>query len=834
MIWTLEYNAYEPAQEGLREALCTLGNGYFATRGASPDISSDEVHYPGTYVAGGFNRLRSEVDGRSVENEDLVNMPNWLVLRFRVKEGPWFRTDDVELLDYHQRLDIRQGILHRRLSFRDDHGRETQVEERRLVHMGFCHIAAQELKVTPLNWSGRIEFESALDGGIRNEGVKRYRDLANNHLCLVEGYALEEEGMYLKVETIQSELRIALSARTRFFQDQQSVQPERRTELHQGRIAQQFALQAEQNQPLRVEKVVSLYTSRDNAISEAGLESRKRIFEVGDFEALLETHGEAWAQLWYRFDSEFLVGDPDGDEARMALHLHIFHLLQTVSMNTMDLDISVPSRGWHGEAYRGHIFWDEMFIFPLLNYRVPEITRELLQYRHRRLREARKHARDAGFEGALFPWQSGSNGREESQVLHLNPRSGRWLPDNSRLQYHINSAIAWNIWQHYQVTHDREFLAYYGAEMFLEIARFWASIAAFDPSHERYVIRRVMGPDEYHDAYPGASEEDQGIDNNAYTNVMAAWVLEHALHILKALPEDRASELCRQRAIDESELEKWRRISHRMFIPFHGDGIISQFEGYDDLEELDWHTYRREHGSVMRLDRILEAEDDTPNRYKASKQADVLMLFYLFSKTELQELFDRLGYSFGPETISKNVAYYLDRASHGSTLSQMVHSWVLARLDRAGSWSLFCEALRVDIADVQGGTTPEGIHLGAMAGTVDLMQRGYTGLSVHDEVLWFEPRLPDQIERLDLLLRYRGHTLQLGATHEKLILRTVRLGKAPVKVGYRDQVVELGQDQVQEFNLQSEPPVHEEGPSWPERSSPADAPAEQSAQDWGS
>ena len=158
----------------------------------------------------------------------------------------------------------------------------------------------------------------------------------------------------------------------------------------------------------------------------------------------------------------------------MILRLHIFHLLQTVSPNTVDMDAGVPARGLHGEAYRGHIFWDELFILPYLNFHFPEISRELLLYRYRRLGAARRLAREAGHRGAMYPWQSGSDGREESQVLHLNPRSGRWTPDNTALQRHVSLAIAYNVWRYWQTTEDRGVMAAHCTEMLVEIARFWA------------------------------------------------------------------------------------------------------------------------------------------------------------------------------------------------------------------------------------------------------------------------------------------------------------------------------------------------------------------------
>jgi trehalose/maltose hydrolase-like predicted phosphorylase len=485
----------------------------------------------------------------------------------------------------------------------------------------------------------------------------------------------------------------------------------------------------------------------------------------------------------------------------MLLRLNMFHLLQAASLNSIGLDVGIPARGWTGEAYQGHIFWDELFIFPTLNFRAPEITRSLLIYRYRRLGEARAAARRAGYQGAMFPWQSGSDGQEETQELNLNPRSGRWVPDHTYLQRHVGSAIAWNVWQYFQVTYDVEFLQFYGAELILEIARFWSSIAAFNVERERYEIRGVMGPDEFHEGYPGAPAP--GLNNNAYTNIMTVWVLRRALDVLNLLPDMRRAEIMARLGLSAAETARWDDISRRMFVPFHGDGIISQFEGYEELAELDWECYRRRYGNIQRLELILEAEDDSANRYKASKQADVLMLFYLFSADELRELFRRLGYPFEYETIPRNVTYYDVRSSHGSTLSRVVHAWVLARSDRPRAMAYYAEALQSDASDIQRGTTAEGVHLGAMAGTVDLVQRVSTGIEVTGDVLRFNPRLPQELARLDMRIRYRGHSLDLRLTRDTLSVRGRELGAAPIKLGIKDEVYVFAGGSTRVFTLES-------------------------------
>ncbi|MBP8296864.1 MAG: beta-phosphoglucomutase family hydrolase [Burkholderiales bacterium] len=777
--WSLVFEGFDPALEGVREALCALGNGYFATRGAAAWAVADDVHYPGTYLGGGYNRLRTDIAGHVVENEDLVNCPNWLALGFRIAGQDWFDARSVKLLSYCQELDLRRGMLLRRMRFEDGQGRCSTLRERRLVSMSDMHLGALELTLTAENWSAAVTVRSGIDGRVVNAGAKLHRKFSNRHLEPVAGEVVGEDGVHLLVRTCQSKVDVAQAARTQAFLDGRPVEVRRRVIEEPGYIGQEFSADLRQGETLVLEKLASFYTSRDHAISECGLESRKAIARAGRFDAVMADHVLAWKHLWRRFDVHIQPADPGFKlNVPMLLRLNMLHLLQAVSPNSIGLDIGVPPRGWTGEAYQGHIFWDELFIFPFFNYRMPEITRSLLMYRYRRLPEARAAAAAAGYKGAMFPWQSGSDGQEETQALNLNPRSQRWMPDNSYLQRHVGSAVALNVWQYFQVTRDVEFLHSYGAELILDIARFWSSIASFDKKRGRYEIRGVMGPDEFHDSYPDSPKP--GLNNNAYTNIMAVWVLCRALEVLDLLSAVRRAELSARLGLSADEIARWDDISRRMFVPFHDDGIISQFEGYEKLHELDWEDYRARYGNIQRLDLILEGENDSANRYKLAKQADLLMLFYLFSAEELGELFERLGYPFPRETIPRNIAYYAGRSSHGSTLSRVVDAWVLARSDRPRAMDFFAEALQSDVMDIQQGTTAEGIHLGAMAGTVDQVQRVSTAIEVRGDVLWLHPELPEEMERLDMRIRYRGHSLDLRLTRGALTIRGRAGAAAPI------------------------------------------------------
>lgn len=768
--WLLTYDGYAPHEEALREALCTLGNGYFATRGAAPESAADRIHYPGTYLAGCYDRLTSEVEGRAVENEDLVNAPNWLPLTFRIEGGDWFTLDAAGLLSCWQQLDLRRGVLTRTVRVRDAAGRTSRVTQRRLVSMDDPHVAALETTIVAEDWSGRMEIRSGLDGRVVNDGVARYRGLSGAHLR-TDGEGVDGEVMWLRTRTATSRIAVAVAARTRVI----GADPERTAWQQPGQVGSDLTLQAAEGVPVTVEKVATLFTSKDRAISECAVAARTHVRRAAGFDELLERHALAWGRIWRRCQISI-----DHEDSQRVLNLHMFHLLQTVSEHSVDLDAGAPARGLHGEAYRGHVFWDELFIMPFLSLRFPEIARSLLMYRWRRLPEARWAAREAGLTGAMYPWQSGSDGREETQRLHLNPRSGRWLRDHSRLQRHVGLAVACNVWRFHEATGDLEFLAEYGAEILFEVARFFAGLATYDHVLDRYEIRGVMGPDEYHDGYPDRTEP--GLDNNAYTNVMTVWVLRRALDVLTMLPDDRAAELRERLALTPAELTRFEDVSRKMRLVFH-QGVLSQFEGYDTLAELDWAAYREKYGDVRRLDRILEAEGDSTNRYRVSKQADVLMLFYLLSPAELEDVLTRLGYDYDPALITRTIGYYLPRTSNGSTLSALVHAWLLARTDGEEAWRLFLETLHGDIDDAQHGTTAEGVHLGAMAGTVDLVQRCFAGLEPRGDTLCLDPRLPAEVGELRFALRYRGHWGLEVTCHRDRLRVALRPGAAsPIEV----------------------------------------------------
>ncbi|MFB3108762.1 MAG: glycoside hydrolase family 65 protein, partial [Candidatus Binatia bacterium] len=256
--WILQYDGFNPDQERLREALCTLGNGYFATRGAAEDTTASAIHYPATYLAGGFNRLTTDIAGRQIVNEDLVNFPNWLRLTFQPEGGEWFNILAVEILSYRQELHLKNGLLIRSFRFRDKQGNEFTISSRRLVHMGNPHLAAIETSITSENWSGKMRVKSELDGSVINACVERYKQLNSKHLETLSMGSVNDDAVHLLVRTTQSRVEVAQAARTQLFCDGQRLTTETHTYEEKEIIGQDLQFDLEKGRTIKVEKIVAL------------------------------------------------------------------------------------------------------------------------------------------------------------------------------------------------------------------------------------------------------------------------------------------------------------------------------------------------------------------------------------------------------------------------------------------------------------------------------------------------------------------------------------------------------------------------------------------------
>jgi beta-phosphoglucomutase family hydrolase len=786
--WKLNYYDYDQGMERSREALLAVGNGYFGTRGAMEESRANKVNYPGTYMSGLFNRLTSKVGDRDIENEDFVNITNWLPLTFRIAGGPWFEFSpepNFKLNSFKRSLDLQTGELLREVILEDDQGRITKLVSTRFAGMADPHRAGLRYALTPLNYEGRIDIRSELRGDHKNAGVERYNSLEQQHLMPVSEETTGE-AIQLVVKTTQSDILIASCARNHLYGGELDSCTVNKGD---GWIGQEYAVDVKNNQEVVLEKMISLYTSRDPGVEDPLEEAQATLAKLSSYAGELSLSAGRWKELWDQVDVQ-VRGDR---EAQKLLRLHIFHMMVSASPHHAGLDSGIPPRGLHGEAYRGHIFWDELYILPLYNLHFPEVVKSVLMYRYRRLDEARAYAKEYGYEGAMFPWQSGSDGREETQIIHLNPLSGEWGDDYSSLQRHISLAIAYNTWNYYHASGDLEFMESYGAELLLDICKFWASKASYDEKNESYHISKVMGPDEFHESLPGS--EEGGLTDNAYSNIMVCWIIDRAFKILDQIKGEERDRLLNLLSLSGADLEKWAQIKRGLAIHISDEGIIEQFQGYFGLDELDWDHYREKYADIHRLDRILKAEGKSPDSYKLAKQADFLMSFYNLGTAEVTRIIEATGRTLPEDYTRKNFAYYINRTSHGSTLSRLVHArlaWEFGM--RETGWELYMEALRSELVDIQGGTTGEGIHCGVMAGTVYDVMSTYAGLDLRGEVPALNPQLPAHWKGLDFKFRFRDTYYQVSILGKEIKISANNGGKDKIKVHLCGKEIELLQD----------------------------------------
>ena len=784
--WNLTYHEFLPEEEKLRETLTAVGNGYFGTRGCILFERSSDTHYPGTYMAGIYNKLPSTVHGRDIYNDDFVNCPNWLLTEIKIGNGKFTSPLRQKVIDYEHNLDFHNAVMSRSITIEDRKGRRTRLETERMAGMHNAHHAGIRLTISPLNYDGKISVRSSLDGTIINDGVPRYRNLNSHHLEPIDQGGIDD-GIFLHVETNQSHVQIAMCAKHRLRTGDKHVAVDRKVASEPGLVSETLTFDAKPGISYTLEKLVSISTSRDENVASAIDAARTLLSHAPTYERMFRIHRDEWRAIWNKTDIR-IDGDPF---AQKVVRLHLYHLLMTASpKHSIHIDAGMPARGLHGEAYRGHIFWDSIYVMPVFYQRFPDVARAALMYRFRRLDAARNYAREYGYEGAMFPWQSSNDGQEETQIIHYNPVSGEWDPDLSSRQRHVTIAIFYNVWEYYSYTGDERFLHRYGAEMLIEIARFWASITTFDKSDGRYHIEGVMGPDEFHEKYQDAPLEKGGFRDNAYTNIMVVWVLEKAMEMYDTLPREVKQDLRDKIRFNNGETDRWREITRNMSVPITKDGLICQFEGYMDLKELDWDAYREKYGNIHRMDRILKSEGDSPDLYKVSKQADALMPFYVLDLDEVIRILKQLKYPIRSNKVDflrKNYEFYIQRTSHGSTLSKVAHATISRDMNTPEeTWRWFLESLESDIYDTQGGTTTEGIHGAVMGGSINIISRVFGGVTYFEGgKIDINPSLPAHWKRLSfkLLLHGTWYSFEFTQQDAKVIIDTEGDNPLTVRVG---------------------------------------------------
>ncbi len=709
--WLIQEPEFTPSAIGPQEAVFTIGNGNLSTRGTFEEGFSgcDDV----TLVHGVFDDVPTVMT-------ELANVPSWLPLAVYI-EGEKVSLDAGEILSYERTLDMRTGVLTRSFRWRSPGNRTVDVRYERFTSLADPHVLALRCQVTPVDFSGTVEVRAALDGHVDNAGVR--------HWLKVKQGEQGERTVFLESRTRGTGLLLAEAAwlDVRGASAKYTLHPIENCPTIVARWT------AQTGQTVTVDKVVSLYTAHDagRKTCEAALAKLAEVQATPDaYDRLLAASSHAWAEVWDAADV-IIEGD---DEAQRAIRYSLFQLF--IAAPQADPFVSIAAKTMSGFGYRGHVFWDtEIFILPVFTYTHPAIARNLLLYRYHTLGGARAKAREAGLDGAQYPWEAALTGEEVTPRFVPGP-AGKdvriWTGD---IELHISSDIAYAVWQYWQATGDDDFMLQYGAEMILDTAVFWASRVEWEPEKNRYEISDVIGPDEYH----------EHVDNNVYTNYLARWHLGLAQAVLNWLRHSapaKAAELVERLALTGARLEKWRDIIAKIYIlQDPTTRLFEQFEGYFQRRDVDLAAMEPRSRSVQALLGIEET-----NETQVLKQPDVLMLFYL------------LPDEFDAQTMRVNWDYYTPRTdlTHGSSLAPGIQAILACRMGDADmAYPFFMQAALIDLHDLRLNTR-DGIHGAAAGAAWQAVVLGFGGLRVTENSLTTQARLPKHWKRLAFKVWHKG------------------------------------------------------------------------------
>ncbi|WP_125604733.1 glycosyl hydrolase family 65 protein [Lapidilactobacillus bayanensis] len=745
--WQIDYKNIHPsaAESYGQESLLTLSNGYLGWRGAPIMTTYSEDHYPGLYVAGVFNQTSTPVAGKDVINEDMVNLPNPQLFELEVAGNKL----DFNPIIRESTLNMKDGTLVERYVFQLVQG-NIQVTVTKTVDPICYHQFAEQIEVVA-DFDTDIKASAIIDGTVTNQNVKRYRDFNSQ-----EFKVSATQNHYLHAQTLASKIDMIIGGTFK------STVASTKTDYFDQKVIEHITTKLKIGEPITFERVMAVATSYEDKNPIATV---MQALNSATYDKILHASQNYWHEVWAANDVKLTSPTKD---LQMLIRLNIFHLHQAAQHNAnQDLDASVGSRALTGEGYRGHIFWDELFVVPYYAANEPETAYDILQYRLKRLEAAKKNAASENEAGAMYPWQSAMYGDEQAQIIHLNPVDNSWIPDNSRLQRHVSLAVVYDLWIYTHLTNDYRLMNNGGLAVLLETSKFWLN--KVNHSSEKYHLSGVMGPDEFHESYPDATEA--GIRDNAYTNIMLTWSLNWLLALQNNDQIDFAK-IATTHNFDEKLLQKAQNVAHSLALHLSKQGVIEQYAGYFDLKELNFADYTKKYGDIHRIDRLLKAEGKDSNDYQANKQADFLMLIYNFGAQVTADLIKQLGYSLPENWLRLNRDYYLARTVHGSTTSRPVFAGIDVALGETQRASEFLEtAIKSDYDDIQGGTTAEGIHIGVMGETLAVIQNGFAGVDLRGEQVTVDPLLPQTWENLSFTQRFRGVLLNFNFTQQQVMIK---------------------------------------------------------------
>nr|WP_318682946.1 glycosyl hydrolase family 65 protein [uncultured Acetatifactor sp.] len=759
--WVIEEKIFDPSHLGKCEAIFCQGNGYLGQRAALEEAYVGEKR--NLFVTGTFDKFDAE------EVTELPNLPDLTNLELTIG-GCRFGLDSGQLKSYSRQLDLEDGFLSRHVEWVSPAGDEISLDFERFVSLADEHVLGQRVKVSAGNRDVEIKIKSGINGRVTNTGTQHFHE---GKMRLHKGFIME-----MCSATVQSEVLCCEYAANLFYVDGQRLDLYQLPVIDRRFLAVSASLTLKAGQTLTVEKLACVHTSRDKVYE--GEESAKEkviadgrkhmegILESG-YDALAAASRKAWKEHWATAD--VLIESQDSYD-QIAVRFALYHL--NIMVKKDDDRVGIGAKALSGEGYKGHSFWDtEIFLLPYYILTDPNTAKTLLSYRGKSLPGAYRKAKENGFKGAMFPWESAW--LDDGEVTPLwggaDVVTGKPMKIlTGVLEQHISADVAFAVWQYFIATGDQEFLDRYGYEIVIGTALFWTDRVEWKDKGadgQKCYITDVIGPDEY----------KEHVDNNAYTNYLVHWNLVLADRMIEELQKEKGEtwKKLEEKFQLEQLLTKIRETVDGLYLPLpNEDGIIPQFDRYFDLKKIDLTKYK-ECDVVGTIYNDYNIEQISS--FQVLKQADTILLMLLMDD------------AFDTETKEKNYRFYEERTLHDSSLSKSTHCIMAAELGwTKEAYHFFRGCLDTDLGQVMT-TSDMGIHSACMGGIWQSAVCGFGGVRILKDRLRMSPQLPQEWSKLAFHLVWQGCPLYV--TVEKGGTEIKNLGEKDVSFYWGEEEISI-------------------------------------------
>ncbi|CAM4077498.1 glycoside hydrolase family 65 protein [Listeria booriae] len=721
--WLVTETRFDPEALGKVEAVFSLGNGYMGLRSATEERYSNEVR--GNFIAGTFNKFLGDK-----EVTELPNAADMLEMTFTLN-GETFQLTQGEILFYERTLNLKKAELSRDIHWRSPAGEEYKIVFSRFVSLDNLHVIAQKVTITPLTNDVTVKLNSGINGQMTNTGTQHFQE------GVLRLY--DQKIMKLEARTTESAIDFVHFSRHAFALENEEFTPKNTIFMDRRKIFTTFEPETvAKNQTMTIEKISGVYTSRDKDWN--SVETALELFsKVGNYDTLFTAHQHAWqSKVWKQYPIQIEGANFD----QLAIRFAVYHL--TGMTPAHDNRMNIGAKGFSGEGYKGHAFWDtEIFVLPFFTTSNPTIARQLLEYRWLSLPGAVRKAVENNYEGAMFPWESAW--LEDGEVTPVWGAADIITGEPTKIwsgfiEQHITADIAFAVWQYYQFTGDKDFMEKHGYELIFATAVFWQS--RLEKKGDQYEITGVVGPDEY----------KEHVDNNAFTNYMAHWNLEKAIHYYELLQQENPALLASLSAKWDltRNYTEWQEKSAKLYLPQpNAELVIPQDDTYLSKKIIDLAPYKAS-AQVGAL--FLDYNLDQVNDMQITKQADVMILLYLLEN------------EFSPEVKQANWDYYEPKTLHDSSLSRATHSILASDLgDKELAYSMFEKASRIDLGQNMK-SSDAGIHSASIGGIWQVVVNGFGGVRMLDGKLFLHPHLPEKWTALSFPIYWKGSRLLIHVT----------------------------------------------------------------------